>query len=278
MLLAGRLTSRVTNQIRQLSTTAELIGNGDFSKQDWKPSNITELDLLSESISRMSDHLKKSDAEQRTFLQNASHELRTPLMSIQGYAEGITSGVLPDTKNAAEVIIGESMRLNTLVEELLLLSRIESQAYNIKSEVLNLTSLLPEYAQRLGGLAVRQNKKIKLSMPENDVFLSGDETLLSKAVTNIVSNCLRYARTETVITLMDQKDATVIRISDDGPGVSADDLPHIFERFYKGKNGFFVLGLSIAKSAVGILGGAINAYNNSGAVFDLSFPINKPQK
>jgi len=271
--LADRFTARVTDQIRQLSLASERIGNGDFSQKPLNESKITELDLLSQSIDRMSERLRATDAQQRTFLQNASHELRTPLMSIQGYAEGIASGVLPDAKKASEVIMEESARLNTLVDELLTLSRIESQSFAQKTELLNLRNLLPEYAQRLGGLAVGQNKKIKLNLPEEDVFMTGDEALLAQAITNIVSNCLRYARTETSITLLRQKESAVIRISDDGPGIPAEDLPYIFERFYKGKNGCFGLGLSIAKSAAGLLHGTINVRNINGAVFELAFPF-----
>lgn len=113
----------------------------------------------------------------------------------------------------------------------------------------------------------------RISWPQQNVAVTADEDLLSCAVTNIVSNCLRYARTKIDVSLFLREANTVIRIEDDGPGISEDDLPHLFERFYKGKGGNFGLGLAIAKSAVQSLGGEIRAYNGkAGAIFEITLP------
>lgn len=269
--VATRLSGRMAAAIGRICRMTEQIGRGKFPHFTGKPVHIRELDRLSASIAQMSGQLEASGRSQRLFLQNASHELRTPLMSIQGYAEGITSGVVPDVQKAAQIIESESRRLNALVEELLILSRIESGT--IRRPVrLCLNELLPELVQRLGGLAMRRHRTITLDLPAEPVYLMGDAELIGQAVTNILSNCLRYAKAEILVGALTEDGVSVVRIADDGPGILAEDLPHLFERFYKGKGGNFGLGLAIAQSAVRMNGGEIRAYNSaSGAVFDLIF-------
>ncbi len=277
-LVASRLSARIARPVVELSRLTKNIGQGEFTlpEQAFRPNDITELNLLYQSIGEMSARLAAYDKSQKTFLQNASHELKTPLMSIQGYAEGIANGVMPDVKHAAEIIGGESKRLNTLVEELLTLSRIESQTYAKELISMNLSDVLKEYAQRLGGFASKLNRKLQLSLPDVPVNILADDALLSQAVMNIVSNCLRYAKTAARITLKEEQGFAVIQVTDDGGGISPTDLPHIFERFYKGKGGNFGLGLAIAKSAVEFMGGTVQAYNSeNGAVFEIAIPVQK---
>lgn len=273
VLVAGRISARVSKHVGQACTATEHIGKGDFSYPQWEETDITEFHQLSQSILRMSERLQASERSQRDFLQNASHELRTPLMSIQGYAEGIRSGIVPDVKKAAEIINSESLRLNALVKELLMLSRIESRTLERKPVRLNLCELLPESVERLGGIEVTQKKTVTLSLPQQEVFVTADEELLSCAVMNLVSNGLRYAKTKTDVSLFLRETTAVIRVQDDGPGILEEDLPHLFERFYKGKGGIFGLGLAIAKSAVQSAGGEIKAFNGeTGAIFEISLP------
>ena len=236
------------------------------------PQDTLEFKQLYDNISIMVGRLETYDKNQKTFLQNASHELRTPLMSIQGYAEGIESGIFPDTKEAAQIIKRESIRLNELVSELLTLSRYESGTYKPQWEEVNLCHLLKDYTQRLMGLAAKSEKQLELLLPEYDVMIQTDDVILSQAVINIVSNCIRYARQKVTISLEKKGGIVSLIISDDGDGIPQNDIPFIFDRFYKGKNGNFGLGLAIAKSAAELLNGRIKAYNQEqGAVFEISF-------
>ena len=273
VLVAGRISARVSKHVEQACTATEHIGQGDFSYPKWEETNITEFHQLSQSILRMSERLQASERSQRDFLQNASHELRTPLMSIQGYAEGIMNGIVPDVRKAAGIINSESLRLNNLVKELLMLSRIESRTAEQKPVRLDLCEVLPEFVQRLGGIEMTQKKTIALSLPQQPVIMTADEELLSCAVMNIVSNCLRYAKAKIEVSLFLREEHAVIRVQDDGPGILKEDLPHLFERFYKGKGGNFGLGLAIAKSAVQSAGGEIKAFNGeTGAIFEIALP------
>ena len=141
---------------------------------------------------------------------------------------------------------------------------------------INLCNILKEYHQSLEGIALKEQKKIELILPEISVFVMADDNLLSQAIINIASNCIRYAKETVQIQLSQQNDLITIKILDDGNGISEEDIPHIFERFYKGEKGNLGLGLAIAKSAIEFLGGKIVAYNaESGAVFNIELSVSK---
>jgi len=275
IFIANRVSNRISKSVTNLCKITDDIGRGGFS-MSVQNTDITELSMLHQSINDMSSRLEAYDKAQKAFLQNASHELRTPLMSIQGYAEGITNGVLHDTNRAAEIIISESKRLNTLVDELLTLSRIDNQAYCKQLEKLNLCDMLKEYVQRIEGFAIKDKKQLVVNLPDNSLYVLANDSLLSQAVINVASNCIRFSKSVVNISLLESNQYAIIRISDDGNGISDDDLPHIFERFYKGKGGNLGLGLAIAKSAIEFMSGSIIAYStDTGAVFEIQM-IQKP--
>lgn len=273
-IIVSRISSHVSEPVTELTELTRRIGGGDFSvKLPEQPGNILEINQLYQSIQEMTAKLSAYDQTQKTFLQNASHELRTPLMSIQGYAEGIENGVVPDVIHAAEIISAESKRLNALVDELLTLSRIEAGIYHDKLTMINLNNIIQDYLQRLTGYAKKLNRKLELKLSDIPINVMANDTLLSQAINNIVSNCLHYAKTTVNITLVINQNYAVIRIFDDGNGIPDQDLPHIFQRFYKGAGGNFGLGLAIAKSSIELMNGKIDAYNSDiGAVFELWLP------
>lgn len=274
VVAANAAARRIACPVTELCKSMRAVGDGRFSEGITVAArvNIREIDSLQESAAQMAARLAAYDGAQKAFLANASHELKTPLMSIQGYAEGIAGGVMPDTKQAAQVIVRESKRLNALVSELLTLSRMDT-ALGRDLQPMNLNQILPEYEQRLLGAVAKQQRRLTLCLPQNGPVISGDDELLYQAVMNVVSNCLRYAKEEVVISLSANATEAVLRISDDGSGIPESDLPHLFERFYKGKNGNFGLGLAITYSAVTALGGHISAGNDGGAVFTITLPL-----
>ena len=261
--------------ISRLTAHAKKIGAGEFITLPEDRSSI-EINELTNSMNEMSEQLKNYDVAQKSFLQNASHELRTPLMSIQGYAEGIVNGVFTDTKKTAEIICDESRRLNSLVEQLLTLSRIENKNYRSDMVCCNLSDHIKEYLLRINGYALREKKNIELKIPEDAIMVRIDDVLLLQAVNNIISNCIRYSKSAVTVSLFSENNIVVIKIHDDGQGISPEELSHIFERFFKGKKGEFGLGLAIAKSAVEFMDGRVTAYNENGAVFEIRLPLYRP--
>ena len=223
---------------------------------------------------RFGRDIEKEAERQQTFFQNASHELKTPLMAIQGYAEGIQAGVM-DAGGAAEVILEESDRMTELVEELLDISKIDMGRQQLALSEMDVRELLYDSIRAVepiaaGGIAIVPD------FPEEPVMVSCDDTRLRRAVTNILSNGVRYARSQLRLTCRADKRHVTIRIQDDGDGIAEEDLPHIFDRFYMGRSGKSGIGLALTKEIVHLHKGTIRAYNgDTGAVFEISIPVSR---
>ena len=224
---------------------------------------------------RFGRDIEKEAERQQTFFQNASHELKTPLMAIQGYAEGIQAGVM-DTASAAEVILAESDRMTELVDELLDISKIDMGRQPLTLSEMDVRELLYDSIRAVEPAAAAGGIAIVPDFPEEPVMVSCDDTRLRRAVTNILSNGVRYARSELRLTCRADKRNVTIRIQDDGDGIATEDLPHIFDRFYMGKSGKSGIGLALTKEIVHLHKGTIRAYNGeTGAVFEISIPVSR---
>ena len=223
---------------------------------------------------RFGRDIEKEAERQQTFFQNASHELKTPLMAIQGYAEGIQAGVM-DTASAAEVILAESDRMTELVDELLDISKIDMGRQPLTLSEMDVRELLYDSIRAVeptaaGGITITPD------FPETPIMVSCDDTRLRRAVTNILSNGVRYARSELRLTCRADKRHVTIRIQDDGDGIAEADLPHIFDRFYMGKSGKSGIGLALTKEIIHLHKGTIRAYNgDGGAVFEITIPVSR---
>ena len=266
------LSKKIAAPLVNAAKTTHKVAQGNYVLLE-DTSDCIEVHALIEGMNAMSTKLKSTEEAQRDFLQNASHELRTPLMSIQGYAEGLSKGIFSQTKETADLIAQESRRLNALVEELLTLSRIESGNYAPVNERINLCNAMKDLIQRANGYALMQEKKIDLILDDETMMVLVDEDLLFKAVYNVLTNAIKYAKTQVKVTLRKEGNSAVVMILDDGEGISPNDLPHIFKRFYKGKKGNFGLGLAIAKSSVELMNGKISVENKGGALFRISLPL-----
>ena len=223
---------------------------------------------------RFGRDIEKEAERQQTFFQNASHELKTPLMAIQGYAEGIQAGVM-DAGGAAEVILAESDRMTELVEELLDISKIDMGRQRLTLSETDIRELLYDGIRAVEPIAVG-GIAIVPDFPEKPVMVSCDDTQLRRAVTNILSNGVRYARSELRLTCRADKRHVTIRIQDDGDGIAEENIPHIFDRFYMGRSGKSGIGLALTKEIIHLHRGTIRAYNGeTGAVFEISIPVSR---
>ena len=223
---------------------------------------------------RFGREIEKEAERQQTFFQNASHELKTPLMAIQGYAEGIQAGVM-DAGDAADVILEESDRMAELVEELLDISKIDMGRQRLTLSETDIRELLYDGIRAVEPTAA-SSIAIVPDFPEEPIIVKCDDVQLRRAVTNILSNGLRYARSELCLTCRTDKRHVTIRIQDDGDGIAEEDLPHIFDRFYMGRSGKSGIGLALTKEIVHLHRGTIRAYNGDrGAVFEISIPVSR---
>ena len=224
---------------------------------------------------RFGRNIEKEAERQQTFFQNASHELKTPLMAIQGYAEGIQAGVM-DTGSAAEVILKESDRMTELVDELLDISKIDMGRQPLALSEMDVRELLYDSIRAVEPAAAASGIAIVPDFPEEPVMVSCDDTRLRRAVTNILSNGVRYARSELRLTCRADRRQVTIRIQDNGDGIAEADLPHIFDRFYMGKSGKSGIGLALTREIIHLHRGTIRAYNgDGGAVFEITLPMGR---
>ncbi len=271
IILVWIVAGSISGPVRRLCTAARQIGEKKFSHVE-TGTDVKELCELEEEINDMQDKLDEADKAEKTFFANASHELRTPLMSISGYAQGIQTGVFDDPAEAAGIIIEESSRLTEVVDGILTLTRMDQAQYDVIPVEVDIREFIEERFDSLNGLTY--SGKIKLTLSDGEDFnIITDAQLLERAFTNVVSNCIRYAKSAVDISAEERDGYAYITVRDDGPGILEADMEHLFDRFYKGNKGNHGLGLAIAKSCLEYMGAAIEASSSpGGAEFVMKLP------
>ncbi len=271
LIISHKISKDIAQPIQEISNTVKKMKTDELSNLNENQNSI-ELTELATEINEMNYRIYNYDKQQKAFLQNVSHELRTPLTSIQGFAEGMQQGVFNDNNKTAGVIISEAERITKVLDNILALARIENfdKQYNFTN--IDVCEYFNNNIETLNGLATKQNKVIIANIPDETLMLSTSKELLDQCAKNLITNALRHANSIVTLSVLYHEGHIIIKVKDDGNGISEKDLPHIFERFYKGKNGNIGLGLSIAKAAADSINAQIKAYNDGGAVFEIHLP------
>ena len=270
ILLSRRFARELTSPVQALSDFADSIGSGSLETREMHFPDV-EFDNLAGSMNRMVTELKDARQKQETFFQNVSHELRTPLTSIRGNAEGLVYGLM-EPKQAGRVILTESDKLGEMVEELLYLSRMGRSMPTGDASPLDLRELLSLCVSEVRAEAEQKGVHFLYDFDEEPVMLCIREQDAQRLFGNLLSNALRYAEKEIRLSCRREGETVLVSVADDGPGVAEEDLPHVFERFYKGAGGKHGIGLAIARSVAGTYHGELSARNEGGAVFEARFP------
>jgi signal transduction histidine kinase len=228
----------------------------------------------------MAARLEVTDRQRRAMLADVSHELRTPLTIIQGNVEGILDGMYPADETRLKSILDETQILARLVEDLRTLSLAESGALQLKREPTDLASLIRETVAAFQSQADAAGLRIETLLGKDELSLEIDPERIRQVLTNLLSNALRYSpRGGTVkLGLTELAESgerrVVISVEDSGPGIAPEDLPHVFDRFYKSADSRGMgLGLSIAKYIVDAHGGEIKAESEAGNGTKISFAL-----
>ena len=273
-------SSGLTKNLRLLKVRADRVANRQFEANTPQVTSNDEVGDLARSIDRMAQSLSEYDARQKKFLQNASHELRTPLMSIRGYVEGLKDGVFTDSEEVSDQVLEQVERLEKLTGELIYLSKIETADEVLTKSPVLVSDLLEEATSRVSGFTGLDGVKLVTDkVPE--ILVNVDPETMVTAITNLLSNAFRFAKNQVSVSAFQRDGRTVISVEDDGPGIAPDDVDHIFDRFYKGRQGKYGLGLSIVNAIVVAHDGIARAYNKSGrngetgAVFEIILPLYK---
>lgn len=232
-------------------------------------------------------NIRRLEKVRQDFIANISHELRTPIASCKAIVETLQNGAIND-KNIAEDFLQrmhvETDKLAQMVNELGELSRIESGELILKLEPVNIAEVAASVTDRLKAQADRAQLSINLDIPTNLPHVMGDRNRIEQLLVNLIHNAIKFTPKSGRITISSKvhDGSVLISISDTGIGIPEDDLPHIFERFYKvdkaRSGGGTGLGLAIAKHIVQAHGGDIWAESEEGkgSTFIFSLPISIP--
>ena len=230
--------------------------------------------------------LKKLEQSRSEFVANVSHELKTPLTSIMGFVETLKEGAVEDSENRGkflDIIDEHSKKLNHLIEELLFLSKIESERGRVIKEDIDihglLTNVIGLFSKPLKAKAI----KVQMDVQPKPLFVKIDPKTFDQALSNLVDNAIKYNQRDGEIFIRTAKKNgnLSIQIRDTGIGIPKDDLPHVFERFYRvdksrsRESGGTGLGLAITKHIVERHGGDIQASStpNQGTTFTITLPV-----
>ncbi|MHB8122067.1 MAG: sensor histidine kinase [Desulfuromonadaceae bacterium] len=265
-IIAGFIASRrVTRPILELVAASGDIAGGDLSRRV-RIYGDDEIGRLSESFNSMAHGLEAQEKLRRTLLSNAAHELRTPLAIISGELEGMLDGVLPTDRSALQSLHDEARRLTAILDGVDELSLAEAGALNLHKETFILKPYLAAIIGRFERTFADKNAVLLLECPD-DLRVNADPDRLSQIIINLVSNGLKSVALggRVVLRASCENNRVQLQITDNGCGIPEEDLPHIFERFYKGKDGGLGLGLAIVQELVAAHGGTLSVRSSVGS-------------
>lgn len=230
--------SSIVRPIQEVCDTAKMIADGNYDARIDHYLYKDEIGLLCNTINEMAEKIKTSDKIKNDFISTVSHELRTPLTAIKGWGETLLQIGDTDpnlTKRGMNVIIGESSRLNGIVEELLDFSRMQSGRMVLKNEKMDILAELDETVFAFKDRAMREGIELVYNAPNLPAPMDGDPDRIKQVFVNILDNALKYTKQggKIVVSTDIKDDKITIVISDTGCGISAEDLPHVKEKFYK---------------------------------------------
>jgi two-component system OmpR family sensor kinase len=289
VVLAGGIVwltvRRGLRPIDEMIVTAERIADGDLGERAPVPKRADEVGHLSNALNTMLDRIEEavgaksaSEARTRRFAADASHELRTPLTSIRGYAELYRQGARSpeEVERAMARIEREAVRMGVLVEDLLLLARID-QGRPLEHAPVDLTALVLDAAT--AARAIEPDRRFTVDVGERPVVVAGDGHRLRQVVDNLLTNVREHTTPATAVSLRlsATDDAATLVVADDGPGMAADVAARVFDRFWQAEptRRGTGLGLSIVREIVAAHGGTIDLVTapGEGASFTVTLPV-----
>jgi signal transduction histidine kinase len=280
----------VRRRLRAVQEATEQLGKGDLGARAPEHGG-DEVAALARSFNRMADELRSraeklqvSDRVRRQLLADVSHELNTPLTAMRGYLETLSMPELAvDTatrQRYVNIVMEETQRLERIIGDLLDLARLEGGGTAMRQSRVDVPALFERVAARHERDLQTRGVKLVQQIDRDAAALVGDPDRLEQAIQNLAANALRHTPEGGTLTLVAERRGEALKLSvrDSGAGIAPEQLPHIFDRFYKGdasrkSAGGSGLGLSIVKAIVERHGGTITARNDGGAVFEILLPL-----
>lgn len=283
MAVAGFWMNRYgLRPITKMTETADAITGGDRTRRADTSGSSTEVDKMANALNLMLDERDADEDRMRAFVSDASHELRTPLTSISGYLDLYQEGGFRQPGQLDDAVRRmrlEASRMNLLVDDLLLLSKLDEQQ-PLTTEPVDISLLLGDVAA--SAVARQPDRSIEVSVPGATLVVEADRLRLHQAISVLVDNALGHTPPDARIEIAARRDGDTIELSvaDEGPGLSEHDRTRIFDRFYRGdssrarSSGGSGLGLSVAASIIEAHHGTLDVTSQlgDGATFTARLP------
>jgi len=278
ILLISWTAVHLSTPLIQINAAVNDISKGKFDKRV-KVKSKDEIGQLAASFNMMAEDLKNLEELRKGFVANVSHELRSPLTSMQGFIQGMVDGTIPQEEHQQymQIVLDETKRLTKLINELLDLSQIESGKFPLHMETFDVNELIRRVLIKYEGKIEKKNLDIEVMFREEQFIVEADKDRIEQVISNLLDNAIKFSSPNEKITLWTHgsKDKIYVSIRDSGPGIREEDLPFIWERFYKadkahtpGETGTG-LGLPIVKKIIEQHGQKIwvKSQPDKGAVF-----------
>jgi signal transduction histidine kinase len=261
MLLVIIITKRISKPIEEINKSAKVLATGNYDTH-FDGKGFLEISELSDTLNTAAAELKKVETLRRDLMANISHDLRTPLSLIYGYAEVMNDFPKEITQEQTKVIMDETRRLTSLVNDVLDISKLESGAQPLNIVSFNITQNIKAMTLRIAELVKKDGYKLTFCY-DSEVNVSADEVNISQVFYNLLINAINYTGEDKTISVSQivSNESVRIEVTDTGRGIASEDLPYIWDRYYKVDknhkravtgNG---LGLSIVKKIIEMHGG-----------------------
>jgi signal transduction histidine kinase len=279
MGLSFLVARRIRAPLQKLTTVTQEFSEGNF-KLRMPNSEIPELNYLSQSFNRMANSLEDSEQKRSELISDMTHELRTPLTVTRGYLERLLEGKTTPSPELYQNLIQENRRLERLVNNLQELSKAQSGSMPLKLQAIELKPLLSMLVERFNEQLI-DDPSLELENNTHSLTVVADRDCLEQVLVNLIGNAIQYTESGTIkVRAYHENDWVWIEVQDTGIGINSDDLPHVFERFWRAdkarsrRSGGTGIGLAITQCLVELQGGTIEVRSqpNQGSTFRFCLP------
>lgn len=286
-LIAALFTKKIIDPLESMKTAVEGFANGQFSVRAEETGSMETM-LLAKSFNSMAEKLERSEQNRRDFVANVSHELRSPVTSINGYIQGMLDKTISDDKIPyyLNIVSQETTRLKRLIEDLLSLSRLENEKFELSIKSFNINEAIRRVViNRIGEIEEREIT-LETNFEREPILVLADQDRIIQVLTNLFDNALKFVSNGGIIAFAVniRNKKAIVSIQDNGKGISPKDLPYIFDRFYKQDKARSEikgtgLGLAISKQIVDLHKERIYALESeNGAHFEFTLALDSKGK
>lgn len=265
----------LTRPLANVLTAAQQVASGDLTARV-DAASTRDISLLIDTFNEMVTALDETDQQRRKLTADIAHELRTPLHILQGNIEGLIDGIYQPTPEVLQNLLNETSLLTHLVDDLQVLAQADTGQLRLVLEPLDINELVHETARYFHPQIEARGLKLECEVPEKVMYSPGDGVRLQQVLGNLLSNAIRHTPAGGTITLraFEKNSSVVLEVQDSGEGIKPEDLPHLFDRFWRGTQRGSGLGLAIVRELVMLHKGTIDVQSNlgQGTIFRIKLP------